>query len=268
MSRKYGWKKDNEDHRDLYHCFNVSKMQETIQLVDLRPYCPKVYDQGHLGSCTANSIAGAYEFDEMKQKEDHAFTPSRLFIYYNERKMENTIDEDAGAMLRDGIKTINNDGVCPENMWEYDISKFTTEPSKEAYDSAKHHKCVEYKRVEQTLPQLKQCLIEGFPFIFGMMVYESFESMEVAKTGNVPMPKEDESLLGGHAVLCVGFDDTKKVFMVRNSWGEGWGDNGYFYLPYDFMKDSSLVSDIWTVRKVVDDDNEKNNSSRRYCNIM
>jgi C1A family cysteine protease len=265
-TRKYGWKKDKEDKRDLFHNFSVSRLQETIKLVDLRSQCPKVYDQLSCGSCTAQSIAGAYEFDEMKEQEKHIFTPSRLFIYYNERKMEGSIGEDAGAMIRDGIKSINVDGICPESMWEYNISKFSVEPPKEAYESAKHHKCVEYKRVAQTLPQLKQCLIEGFPFVFGMMVYESFESHDVSTTGIVPMPQPNESLLGGHAVLCVGFDDDKKTFIVRNSWGEKWGDKGYFYLPYEFMSNNDLVSDLWTVRKVVDDVDDS--SHGRYCNIM
>ena len=223
------------------------------------------------GNCTSQSIAGAYEFDEMKEKEEHIFTPSRLFIYYNERKIEGSIDEDAGAMIRDGIKSINDDGICPESIWEYDITKFAVEPSKEAYESAKHHKCVEYKRVDQTLPQLKQCLIEGFPIVFGMMVYSSFESSEVSTTGVVPMPSSNESLLGGHAVLCVGFDDDKKTFIVRNSWGESWGDKGYFYLPYDYMTNTDLVADLWTVRKVVDDVDDSGGGSSHggsYCIIM
>lgn len=124
------------------------------------------------GNCTANAIGGAYEFDLIKEKNMKIFTPSRLFIYYNERKLEGTINEDSGAELRDGIKTINKVGVCPEPLWEYNIEKFAIEPSSEAYQSASHHKCIQYKRVTQVLSQLKQCLIEGFPFVFGMLIFE------------------------------------------------------------------------------------------------
>ena len=115
----------------------------------------------------------------MKEKETSVFTPSRLFIYYNERAMEGTINEDSGAEIRDGIKSINSKGVCPEPSWPYDITKFTQQPSSELYETAKNHKCVQYKKLIQSLDQLKQCLIEGFPFIFGMMIYESFESENV-----------------------------------------------------------------------------------------
>jgi len=250
--RKYGWKKDKEDPRDQVHNFSVSRFQSAIKLVDLRPHCPPIIDQGTLGSCTACAIGAAYHFDELKECEKHCFPPSRLFIYYNERKMENTISEDNGAEIRNGIKSINLDGICPESMWEYDINKFAVEPPKEAYDSATKHKCLQYKRVPQLLSQMKQCLIEGFPFVFGMQIYSSFESDAVAKTGIVPLPHPRDGHVGGHAVVCVGFNDKKSHFIIRNSWGEGWGDKGYFYLPYSFMANTSLVSDIWTVRQVVD----------------
>lgn len=250
--RKYGWKKDSKRDGDIYHCFAIYGTDSLIKKVDLREHCPEVYDQGHLGSCTANAIAGAYEFDEIFEKESSIFRPSRLFIYYNERKMEDHVNEDSGAEIRDGVQSISTVGVCPETMLPYDITKFTEEPSPECYTTALHHKSVEYKRVDQTLEQLRQCLIEGFPFVFGFMVYESFESPDVAKTGVMPMPKEGEKVLGGHAVVGVGFDDDKKVFIVRNSWGDSWGDKGYFYMPYDFILNADNASDFWTIRRVVD----------------
>ena len=231
----YGWKKDTLNADDEYHNFIVSSTLDNIKLVDLRSTCPAVYNQDKLGSCTANAIAAAYEYDDIKQNEKDVFIPSRLFIYYNERKIEGSIDTDSGAEIRDGIKSISVDGVCSEDMWKYDITKFTECPTQECYDYAKNHKSIEYKRVVQSLEQLKQCLIEGFPFIFGFNVYSSFETQEVADTGDMPMPKEDEELLGGHAVCAVGFDDNKQVFIVRNSWGDSWGDKGYFYMPYAFI---------------------------------
>lgn len=252
INRKYNLKKDKHDERDQYHNFFVHRTQPAIKLVDLRSHCPPVYDQGELGSCTANAIAGAYEFDEMKEKEKNTFTPSRLFIYYGERAMEGTISEDAGAEIRDGIKFINQVGVCPESMWPYDITKFAIKPPQNCYNVCSNHKCTSYKKVVQNLQQLKQCLINGYPFVFGIMVYESFESDAVAKTGKVPMPQPNEQLLGGHAVMCVGFDDNKQVFIVRNSWGPNWGDKGYFYLPYKYVTSPNLSSDFWTVLTVTD----------------
>ena len=248
----YGWKKDTLNADDEYHNFIVSTTLDNIKLVDLRSTCPAIYNQDKLGSCTANAIAAAYEYDDIKQNEKDVFIPSRLFIYYNERKIEGSIDTDSGAEIRDGIKSISVDGVCSEDMWKYDITKFTECPTQECYDDAKNHKSIEYKRVVQSLEQLKQCLIEGFPFIFGFNVYSSFETQEVADTGDMPMPKEDEELLGGHAVCAVGFDDNRRVFIVRNSWGDSWGDKGYFYMPYAFITNTSQCSDFWTVRKIKD----------------
>jgi len=248
----YGWKRDTPNAEDEYHNFVVNSTLDNIKLVDLRSTCPAVYNQDKLGSCTANAIAAAYEYDEIKQNEKDVFIPSRLFIYYNERKIEGSVDTDSGAEIRDGIKSISVDGVCTEDMWKYDITKFTECPTQECYDEAKNHKSIEYKRVVQSLEQLKQCLIEGFPFVFGFNVYSSFETKEVAETGDMPMPKEGEELLGGHAVCAVGFDDNRRVFIVRNSWGDIWGDKGYFYMPYAFITNTSLCSDFWTVRKVKD----------------
>lgn len=253
--RKYGWIKDNVCDTDKYHNLKLHEALEYTSYVDLRSNCPPVYDQGDLGSCTANAVAGAYQFDEMKQSETDVFVPSRLFIYYNERKIENTVDQDSGAQLRDGITSINTTGVCPETMWPYDTSKFTDMPSSECYDDAKNHKSVEYKKLEQDLDQFKQCLLQGLPFVFGFVIYESFESEEVDKTGNIPMPDTTtEKILGGHAVMCVGYDTDKQVFIIRNSWGTKWGDNGYGYMPFDYLTnvDLQLASDFWTIEIVKD----------------
>ena len=131
VTRTYGWKPDSQREGDLYHQFNICNNQYTIKKVDLRNYCPQVYDQGHLGSCTANAISAAYEIDQIKQKEEDPFVPSRLFIYYNEREIEGHTGEDSGAEIKDGIKSIHNVGVCPESMWKYDINKFTEKPPEE-----------------------------------------------------------------------------------------------------------------------------------------
>jgi len=218
--------------------------------VRLRPVCPPVVDQGELGSCTANAIAVALQFDQMKQKLADVFLPSRLFIYYNERVMEGTVNEDAGAMIRDGIKSVSKEGAPHEKLWPYVIAKFKTKPTAAAYKDALKHRAVLYQRLTQTIDQLKGCLAAGYPFVFGFSVYESFETQAVAKTGKVPMPKPKEKLLGGHAVLAVGYDDSLKRFEVQNSWGTGWGDKGYFTIPYDYLTDANLADDFWTIKQV------------------
>ncbi len=253
--KKYGWKIDSLDKRDHFYtplAYLGKKGYNDKDGVDLRKQCPGVYNQLELGSCTANAIAAAYEFDEIKQNENNIFVPSRLFIYYNERNMENTVSTDSGASIRDGIKSINRYGVCTEQLWPYDISNFTNKPSDECYTEAKKHISVSYKRISQDLLDLKACLEEGFPFVFGFVVYESFETEDVAKTGMMTMPEKTDNPLGGHAVMAVGYDDSKKVFIVRNSWGSEWGDKGYFYMPYKYITDIDLCSDFWTVRKVRD----------------
>lgn len=259
LERKYGWKKGEKYINHQKHLFCLSKTHNNIKSLDLRSKCPTVYDQGQLGSCTANAIGFCYHFDEIAQNEKSPFVPSRLFIYYNERSMEGHVDFDSGAEIHDGIQSICNVGVCPEEMWCYDISKFTQKPSDECYNKAKEHHSIQYRAVEQTVEQLKAALIDGFPVVFGFLVYESFESPEVARTGIMPIPKEGEQLLGGHAVSLVGFDDEKQWFVVRNSWGENWGDKGYFYMPYSFIQNPDMASDFWTVTKTVDVEEKKEN---------
>ena len=216
--------------------------------VDLRAKCPPVYDQGQLGSCTANAIGAAIQFDRRKQKLKSDFCPSRLFIYYNERAMEGTIKSDSGAQIRDGIKSVAHEGACPEKDWPYEIQKFQERPSKVCYRNALKCRALTYQRVVQTLTQFKGCLASGYPFVFGFTVYESFEGEEVAKTGKVEMPKPSEKTVGGHAVMAVGYDDAAQRFIVRNSWGPKWGMKGYFTMPYSYVTENNLADDFWTIR--------------------
>jgi C1A family cysteine protease len=252
MPGRFGWIPDLPDHRDHMFAAAPAVLTALPAAVDLRPQCPQeVYDQGQLGSCTANAIAGAIEFDEIKQKAADIFTPSRLFIYYNERVIEGTVNSDSGAQIRDGIKTVAKQGACHEQIWAYDITKFRAKPSKAAYTDGTKHTAVQYQRLIQSLTEMKGCLAAGYPFVFGFTVYESFESASVAKTGIVPYPASGEKVLGGHAVLAVGYDDPSQRFIVRNSWGSGWGMKGYFTIPYSYLTSSNLADDFWTIRMVV-----------------
>lgn len=251
-THRFGWVPDVPDQRDRLYSAPMPTRGPLPARADLRGKCPPVVDQGQLGSCTANAIAGAVQFDRMKQKLKPAFAPSRLFIYYNERAMEGTVNSDSGAMIRDGVKSIARLGVCPEKSWPYDIARFKDKPIAACYQEALHYKAVQYQRLTRSLAQFKGCLASAYPFVFGFSVYESFESDAVVKTGNAPMPAHDEKLLGGHAVLAVGYDDAAQRMLARNSWGTGWGQAGYFTLPYAYFTEPALSDDFWTVRAISD----------------
>jgi C1A family cysteine protease len=249
-NRNFGWIPDLPDHRDYAFATPLRVAAALPKKVDLRAKCPPVVNQGNLGSCTANAIANAHLFEQMKQGIAARFLPSRLFIYYNERAIEGTINSDSGAMIRDGIKSVSKQGACREKLWPYVISKFTRKPSAAAVKEALKHQALSYLRISQNLAQMKGCLASGFPFVFGFTVYESFESKTVAKSGVVPMPASDEGVVGGHAVLATGYDDAKQRFIVMNSWGAGWGMKGYFTIPYAYLSDPDLSADFWTIRLV------------------
>jgi len=242
----YGWVPDRPDQRDRLYSAIAAPPKKLPTSVDLRPACSPVEDQGQLGSCTANALVGNLEF--LEKKSGKTVTDlSRLFVYYNERAMEGTISEDAGAAIRDGVKTLVNLGVCSEKQWPYTISKFKQKPPAACYKSARSHQVVSYHRI-LSLTQMKNCLAEGYPFVFGFTVYESFESATVAKTGKLNLPGPKEKTLGGHAIMAVGYDDQTKRLTIRNSWGSDWGMDGYFTMPYAYASNSNLADDFWTLR--------------------
>ncbi len=246
----YGWKPDLPDQRDFI--YKPSKTQKLPKSVDLRSGCPPVYNQGTLGSCTGNAIAAAIEFGLRKQDQAYSFMPSRLFIYYNERDIEGTVAIDNGAEIRNGIKVVNKLGVCPESMWDYKNYKstFRKRPTPACYKEALKHQVESYYRLNKELKDLKSCLAEGYPFVFGFTVYKEFEGKEITKTGVLEMPKPNEYKKGGHAVLCVGYDDAKKQFLIRNSWDTDWGQGGYFTMPYEYMLHPNLTEDLWMIKMV------------------
>ena len=251
--KKYGWIPDLPDHRDIIFSAKLHAPAVPVVLppsIDLKPGCPPVYNQGELGSCTANAIGAAHEYMQQQQKQTELFIPSRLFIYYNERVMEGTTRSDSGAQIRDGVKSVANLGVCPETEWVYDISKFRNKPANQCYSHALQHQALNYYSVPQTLVDMKTCLASGFPIILGFSVYQGFESPDVARTGIVQDPQPGESQLGGHAVLAVGYDDATSRFIVRNSWDDGWGMGGYFTITYNYLTNPNLACDFWAIKLV------------------
>jgi C1A family cysteine protease len=244
---RYGWIPDLPDQRDfLYSKLFVEKPFINPPQASLQEKCTPVEDQGELGSCTACALVGNLEFLKKAQTKS-VINFSKMFLYYNERVIRHAVKTDSGASLRDGIKTLVKVGDSLEKFWPYDISLFTKKPSQKAYENALNYQITSYYSIK-SLNEMKHTLASGFPFVFGVAVYESFETEKVTKSGNVPLPKKDERLLGGHAILAVGYDDKKEIFIFRNSWGESWGDKGYGQLPYAYLSNSHLSSDFWTVR--------------------
>lgn len=262
--RPYTRKKKTEDKRDLVYLGHLTFTGAAIPpKADLTPHCGPVFDQGNLGSCTANACAGALEYDEnIQNNNDSAVQLSRLFLYYNERDLEGDVDQDAGGEIRDVVKVAAQFGAPLESTWPYNDGpdQFTVKPSMEAYTEGLKHKALQYQAVPQQLDAFKHVLaVFNRPIVVGITVYESFESDEAMTTGKVPMPDMNaEQCLGGHAVLVVGYDDTKQAFLVRNSWGNvyppawpGSPETGSFWLPYEYMMNGNLADDFWTIQKVV-----------------
>lgn len=261
--RIYGWQPDRPDFRDVMYT-DISSQAALPSKFSMRSGFPSCYDQGELGSCTANALCGGVAYTLIKNSQltlraanTNSGIPSRLFVYYNERVLEGTVNIDAGATLRSGIKTLAKQGVCFEKVWPYVINQFTRRPSTIAYKQALLDILSSYQRIETTnLIGMKTAISQSTPFVFGVSVYESFESDAVARTGIVPIPKSSESALGGHAMLAIGYDDnmvigsSKGAFEVRNSWGI-WGDGGHCWMPYDYIANPRLCGDIWVIKAVI-----------------
>jgi len=246
-SKKYGWIKQRPDFRDLKFISSFGTEAPLPNSVDLTTtgFMPPIYNQGNIGSCTANAIAAAVDYERKKQGEEF-MKPSRLFIYANERIMEGTsLSEDSGAQIRDGIKSVATIGVCPESDWPYDINRFNVMPPQHCFDEALKSLALQYHAVDAR--DLMTALAQGNPVVAGITIYESFEWPGPRETGVVPMPADSEGCLGGHAILLIGYDQKLKIFICRNSWGWDWGQQGYFFLPFDYVLNPNMASDFWTI---------------------
>lgn len=239
----FGWLPDLPDARD--YIFKTARVVSLPSSVDLRRGCSAIEDQGNLGSCTSQAVVGALEYLELKDGVTF-FDLSRLFVYYNTRVLERTVKYDSGASLRNTVKAIAKQGACTEVIYPYIEKKYKLKPGQECYTDGLKRRVLEYSRL-LTLQDMKVSLVEGFPFVCGISLYESFESEKVAETGIVNMPTRRESMIGGHAVGCVGYNEKKQIFIMRNSWGNLWGDHGYFYLPYKYL--TSLGDDFWQIKR-------------------
>ena len=252
----YGAKPDSYDPRDVRKKYSSHQIpSQQCPKVDLRRYVDHVYDQGRLSSCTANAVCAAYGLRLKMQSQTleggyYCFNTSRLFLYYNTRRYyKGDITKDTGASLRNTVKSLKQYGVSKEVFWPYNPAKFAQMPPAYSYDSGKGNNLCRYECLTQDIDQFRACLKDNCPFVFGFKVYRSFHS--IGENGYVmPMPTHGELLNqpeGRHAVVAVGYDDRSQCIIGLNSWGAGWGEGGYFYMPYAFVKNADMCSDFWRI---------------------
>jgi C1A family cysteine protease len=217
--------------------------------VDLRPDWGDIYDQGDVGSCVAQSVA--YQIRHLLRKTvDKKLDMSRLFIYYNGRVISNfPVTEDTGMTMRNGFRSVTAYGAPDEILWPHVLEDWAKRPSDDAYREAANNRNITYFAVDQNLLEMKKCLKDGFAISFGMMLFDSFMSTEVARTGKVPIPDFDkEQRIGGHAMTIIGYNDADETFTVVNSWGKAWGDGGSCHIPYSLVLNRRHTGDLWTPR--------------------
>ena len=261
---KFGWKKDLPDFRDyslespeiksiLDKSVPIKAVKATPPVTaDLRPWCSPIEDQGQLGSCTANAGMGLIEYFE-KRAYGKYIDGSRLFLYKATRDLDG-VTGDTGAYLRDVMKALVLFGIPPESYWPYNIAKFDVEPTAFLYSLAQNYKAVKYFRLDPAgtplptvLSNIKTQVAAGLPSMFGFTVYSS-----ISNAAEIPFPTKSETVLGGHAICCVGYDDNKVIgtqkgaLLIRNSWGTTWGAQGYGWLPYAYVL-QGLATDFWTL---------------------
>lgn len=250
----YGWRPSLPDHRD-----QIADTTGLPVLAEVDPrgkYMSPIYDQLRLGSCTANAVAAALDADLIVAGKPPVY-PSRLGIYYCERVIEGqSVRADTGAFGRDGFKAARNDGVWHEKDWLY--VGFEADPTKEprfytdpatALGAAPYKLTSPYRAVPRSITAFKRVLSNSQTIALGFTVYESFESAEVARTGIMPVPGQDEKVLGGHEILVVGYLKSEPHYaLCRNSWGN-WGVSGYFFMPWAVIMDRNMASDFRTIRR-------------------
>ena len=220
--------------------------------VDLRSFMTSIEDQQQTNSCSANATAGAYEYLMKRHLGESSYDVSRMFMYFNGRAVEGEDIADEGAALSDVINGLQQNGACSENTWPFDAERVNEEPTSDAYDEAQQFLVEDVQQIPTSLEAWKTALAMGNPIIFGLKLFGSFDKQR--KPGLVPAPTKSEAAReshGGHAMLCVGYSDPDKVFIVRNSWGETWGDKGYCYIPYSYvMSDDYNFGDSWTIHRL------------------
>jgi len=266
MKKGLGWRPDLPDIRDYNSetaaiqplLKKVLGKKAATAAVDLRQYCSPIEDQGELGSCTAHAAAGLYEYFE-KRTTGKVIDVSRRFIYKTTRNLMR-VKGDTGAELRTAMGALVLFGAPPERYWPYDESAFDQEPPAFLYAYGQNFQALKYFRLDPpgtaapvVLDRLKRQMAAGVPAMFGFSCYDSLYDSD---DGNIPFPGVKERTIGGHAIVCVGYDDAKPckgttrkgALLIRNSWGRTWGHGGYGWLPYDYVL-KGWAEDFWCMLK-------------------
>lgn len=238
--RRYGYHRAPFDHRDL----GLARAPLTVTLppsVDLEPWCGPVKDQGAEGSCTAQAGCGNREYLARKfQGASPILSPQ--FLYYQERLIDGTTDQDSGSNGRTDCQAMNRYGICEETDDQYDPTHLKVAPDLLQLANALKWRSGAYHAVGN-VDDMKSCLASGYPVLIGFAVYSSFEN--IGSDGIMPTPRSTDQYLGGHETLVIGFSDEKQAFKVRNSWGPTWGDKGNFWMSYDIAACGTLLWDKW-----------------------
>jgi C1A family cysteine protease len=245
MNKHFGWIPDSKDERDRK--YSLKRSVNLLSKVDFRDRFPRVWNQETLGSCTAHAVGAACLYQDIYDEDSSITVPSLLYIYYMTRALEGSIGIDAGATIRNTVKAVVKFGYPLDDLWPYKISDFSKRPDENVIRSAAREKVSYYERIDRDLSHIQEVLSRSDPIVLGFTVYDSIYGQDVEKTGVIPIPKKKEKVLGGHAVLACGYDNERQALIIRNSWGEDWGEKGYGYLPFDYISDPKLSADFWTI---------------------
>lgn len=260
-SQYYDELKQQKTHKSIKIELSEKTAVKYPAVLDISSMLSNIYDQGQLGSCTAQATCAGIEYNMVDQKWGgvNKFTPSRLFQYYNSRSLMGTVNEDSGASIADAIKASYEYGFAPESLWNYsDNDKlFKVKPTKIVYDKAKEYR-ITHSKIPLNLDAFKYVINNHDGIVMGMSLFNSFMTSSAAKTGIIPMPKTDEDSVGGHAMLIVGYDDTQKMFKIRNSWGPNWGIKGHCLVPYEYVFGNeqkgleAYLDEAWRINSIVE----------------
>jgi len=258
---KLNWRPSPPDERDFK---SLRKLSAPVTLPSSLRVSPKipVYNQQNAGSCVGNGCCEGFRYEVAQLVGNFDFEPSRLFVYWNARDIDGSTNDDGGTYIRSGFKAMNKNGLCLEKFHPYDdsLAAVVKKPSLEAYENGLKNVTVKYARVDQNETAIKQTLVSGAVVVFGFTVYDSFFGSWSETTGMMPLPKKNEGIQGGHCEIIIGYDDSKKAFLVQNSWGTDWGkgaikgEGGLSWMPYSFITNPNEADDFWCIEEVKIDD--------------